>query len=226
MKLKRGRQTKRILTFYKNNFGFREPFQILVDGTFGHAAIKQKIHIKEHLEKNLTASVTLYTTKCIVQEVKLLGPDFFGTYVMIRKFEYRQCKHAQVAPARECVLSFLDMENKHRLFFATQDPELRRELREFSGVPLLFFSRSLGCLETPSTASFNVVKERHRKLGLVSDKEKESLGLLKKPLSMVRSLSPTFLKNLFPLKIEIEKEEIRKPKSAVVQKIQSRNNRS
>lgn len=40
MKAKRNKQVKKILGFYENNFGFRKPYQILVDGTFCFAALQ------------------------------------------------------------------------------------------------------------------------------------------------------------------------------------------
>lgn len=42
MKIKRYKKVNRYLNFYINNFGFRQPYQILVDGTFCLAALKVK----------------------------------------------------------------------------------------------------------------------------------------------------------------------------------------
>lgn len=43
MKIHRNKKFKKIIQYYKNNFGFREPFQILVDATFCFTALKVKL---------------------------------------------------------------------------------------------------------------------------------------------------------------------------------------
>jgi hypothetical protein len=40
MKIKRAKKVNKILSFYSNNFGFRKPYQILVDGTMCFFALK------------------------------------------------------------------------------------------------------------------------------------------------------------------------------------------
>lgn len=39
MKVKRYKKLNRYLGFFLNNYGFRQPYQILVDGTFCYAAL-------------------------------------------------------------------------------------------------------------------------------------------------------------------------------------------
>ncbi|KAG7225439.1 hypothetical protein INR49_027433, partial [Caranx melampygus] len=63
MKIKRQKQAKKNTSFYKYNFNFRQPFQILIDGTFCQAALKNKIQIKEQIPKYLMGEVQLCTTK-------------------------------------------------------------------------------------------------------------------------------------------------------------------
>lgn len=65
MKIKRQKQAKKTISFYKYNFSFREPFQILIDGTFCQAALKNKIQIKEQMPKYLMGEVQLCTTKYV-----------------------------------------------------------------------------------------------------------------------------------------------------------------
>lgn len=40
MKIQRAKKLQKTINFYKNNFGYREPFQILIDATFCHVGIK------------------------------------------------------------------------------------------------------------------------------------------------------------------------------------------
>lgn len=39
MKIARYKKAQKTLSFYKNNFGFREPYQILIDATFCQTAL-------------------------------------------------------------------------------------------------------------------------------------------------------------------------------------------
>merc|ERR1711942_492217 len=53
MKVTRVRRVKKILNFYKNNFGFAPPYRILIDGTLAYRALKAKVNIAEDLPKYL-----------------------------------------------------------------------------------------------------------------------------------------------------------------------------
>jgi len=58
MKVKRIRNVKKILNFYKNNYAFAPPYRILVDGTFCHAALKVQVNIANELPKYLGVAGT------------------------------------------------------------------------------------------------------------------------------------------------------------------------
>lgn len=88
MRIKRYKQARRILDFYKRNFGLREPYQILgecsptnlfftwqspyhtVDGTFCQAALTGKIQLKEQLPKYFGGEIKLGELLCL----DFLGP--------------------------------------------------------------------------------------------------------------------------------------------------------
>ena len=63
MKIKRRKQAKRILKTYQSNFGFKEPFSVLVDGTFAKNALDNKVQMDEQLNNYFGAKVKLLTTK-------------------------------------------------------------------------------------------------------------------------------------------------------------------
>ena len=73
MKVKRQKQVRKVLNFYKTNYGHQPPYNILVDGTFCKAALKFQINISEQLPKYLDAEVKLITTKCVMAECEALG---------------------------------------------------------------------------------------------------------------------------------------------------------
>ena len=106
MKVKRHKQAKKQLNLYKNVFGLREPYQVFVDGTFCHAAIKTRIHIKEAIEKLFSNStIAVFTSPCVVEELRKLGMyiqllgqtskilDFFHQYLLTDYLPTTQSLH-------------------------------------------------------------------------------------------------------------------------------------
>uniref|UniRef100_A0AAQ5ZR69 rRNA-processing protein UTP23 homolog n=1 Tax=Amphiprion ocellaris TaxID=80972 RepID=A0AAQ5ZR69_AMPOC len=121
MKIKRQKQAKKSISFYKYNFSFREPFQILLDGTFCQAALKNKIQIKEQLPKYLMGEVQLCTTSCALKELEVLGKQLYGAKIILQRFQVRKCPHVKdPVSASECFLSMLQETNPQHYFIATQ----------------------------------------------------------------------------------------------------------
>lgn len=63
MKITRQKHAKKHLGFFRNNFGVREPYQILLDGTFCHAALRGRIQLREQLPRYLMGETQLCTTR-------------------------------------------------------------------------------------------------------------------------------------------------------------------
>ena len=57
MRLKRGKEGRKTLQFYRLNFGITAPYAVLLDGNFIHAATSQKIDLKARLSKQLGVPV-------------------------------------------------------------------------------------------------------------------------------------------------------------------------
>ncbi|OII75237.1 protein tRNA synthetase class II [Cryptosporidium ubiquitum] len=99
MKIGRKKQIKRILKYYKINYGFEEPYRLLIDGTFIMAALKNKIHIKEQFPKILNGKTTPIITDCIYREIEMLNnlenkkADFSGAKLIARGYFRHKCGH-------------------------------------------------------------------------------------------------------------------------------------
>ncbi|XP_067281679.1 rRNA-processing protein UTP23 homolog [Pseudorasbora parva] len=185
MKIKRQKHAKKTISFYKYNFCFREPFQILIDGTFCQAALKNKIQIKEQLPKYLMGEVQLCTTSCALKELETLAKDLYGAKLILQRFQIRRCKHTKdPVPASECLLSMLGETNTHHYFIATQDQELTTALKKIPGVPLLYIILNTIVLDKPSERTLKHVEavqmgqiaDLSKQKSLQSLKEKEGLG--------------------------------------------------
>ncbi|KAI4874179.1 hypothetical protein NFI96_018977 [Prochilodus magdalenae] len=179
MKIKRQKQAKKTISFYKYNFGFREPFQILIDGTFCQSALKNKIQIKEQMPKYFMGEVQLCTTNCALKELESLLKELYGAKLILQRFQIRMCKHSkEPVPASQCFLSMLGETNPHHYFVATQDRELTKAIMGIPGVPLLYIIQNTMVLEKPSACSLKHVEAVQ--LGeLVNPTEQQSIQNLK-----------------------------------------------
>lgn len=59
------------LKFFKERLGFKTPTRVLVDGSVILDAIENKVHLRNIFQDALQdLDVELYTTKCVMQELK------------------------------------------------------------------------------------------------------------------------------------------------------------
>ncbi|KAJ3314228.1 WD repeat-containing protein 34 [Boothiomyces sp. JEL0838] len=131
MKLKRQKKTKKNMQIYGHSFGFRQPYQFILD----------------------------VTTYCVYAELKKLGPDFRPTAAYAKKLEKRRCTHNPAVSAAECIKEIIGDTNKNNYCVASQDVELRRHLGKIPGIPLVYINKSVIILEPPSKASLERSKE-------------------------------------------------------------------
>ncbi|EDO34484.1 predicted protein, partial [Nematostella vectensis] len=185
MKVKRVKGAKKILNFYKHSFGIFEPYQVLVDLTFCHAALIGKVLIKEQLPKYLDADVQLVTTKCVIEEGKSLGPQLNGAVTIAKRFQVRLCGHKKNSvPAVECIKTMIGTNNPKRYFVATQDRELTQHLAAIPGIPVLYLNNNCIVLDKATTVTSSVAQEVRVSLVTINPSlhEKETLKMLKTDL--------------------------------------------
>ena len=51
MKIKRAKKVSKVLSYYKQHFGFHSPYLVLIDGTFCAGCLTAKVNIKDQLPK-------------------------------------------------------------------------------------------------------------------------------------------------------------------------------
>ncbi|KAK2537174.1 rRNA-processing protein UTP23 homolog [Columba livia] len=184
MKVTRQKHAKKIMGFYKHNFHFREPFQVLLDGTFCQAALRNKIQIREQLPGYLGGAVQFCTTRCVLKELESLGKALYGAKLIAQRFEVRNCSHHKdPVSGSVCLLSMIEDGNPHHFFIATQDQDLANKVKKKAGIPLLFIIQNTMVLDKPSPKSLAFVQKlqmnqlvpEHQKQSIVELKEKEGL---------------------------------------------------
>ena len=74
MRINRLKRAHANLAFYRNNFQFRAPYHLLVDGTFSAVMVKRNAdEFQKLLLKYLGDKSILFTTACVIREMEKLG---------------------------------------------------------------------------------------------------------------------------------------------------------
>ncbi|NXR13410.1 UTP23 protein, partial [Semnornis frantzii] len=179
------KHAKKIMGFYKHNFQFCQPFQVLLDGTFCQAALRNKIQIREQLPGYLGGITQLCTTRCVLKELQSLGKALYGAKLIAQRSELQNCSHHKdPVGGSACLLSMIEDGNPQHFFIATQDRDLANKVKKKAGVPLLFIIQNTMVLDKPSPKSLAFVQKlqtnqlvpEYQKQSIVHLKEKEGLA--------------------------------------------------
>lgn len=175
------------MSFYKNNFGFREPFQVLLDGTFCQVALTNQVNIQDQLPRYLSGECKLLTTACIVEETKRLGKPLHGAYLILNQYPIHDCGHEKPVSASKCLSSFIiGSRNKDHYLVATQDHQLRLKIAKFAVCPLIKLANNALVMEKPSQKVQGKIKRKHHFIAnMISDDERRNLSRLKKDEKIV-----------------------------------------
>ncbi|XP_014259610.1 rRNA-processing protein UTP23 homolog [Cimex lectularius] len=216
MRINRQKKVNKYINFYINNFGFRKPFQVLVDGTFCHVALKSKVNIKEQLPKYL-GDVKLLTTPCCVVETEKLGPTVYGAMLILKQFSVHLCGHKTPMSASKCLLSMLGKENPNRYMIATQDRELQAKVKRVKAAPILFIFNKAPTLEEPSPYTQFLAKRQMNEICGLSEDERKVLNEFKE--AVLGPQTPVFKKRRKkkggpnPLSCKKKKKPLPQPKT-------------
>lgn len=60
-------QVDKVVNFFRINFGFHDPYQLLLDGNFIKLLVEKGIDLKRKFENVVTGRVTLRVTSCVLQ---------------------------------------------------------------------------------------------------------------------------------------------------------------
>ncbi|KAF1840575.1 rRNA-processing protein UTP23 [Cucurbitaria berberidis CBS 394.84] len=160
MKLKRAKAYKKLLHQYELNFGFREPYQVLVDWQILQDAYNFKIDLIARLEKILGGQVKPMITTCDMRHLYAAKPKNETLILQAKEYERRRCNHQDLdepLSTLECLSSVVDPKdsktNKHRYVVASNDISVRAHMRSVAGVPLIYITKSVVLMEPMANAS-------------------------------------------------------------------------
>ncbi|KAJ3050349.1 Small subunit processome component [Rhizophlyctis rosea] len=211
MKVKRQKTNKRIMSTYTNSFGFREPFQVLVDGNFIQVSLMMRNDLYDVFPKTMMGQAKPMTTSCVYAELRKLGSDFSGAAINAKRFEKRRCTHTPAISAADCLREIIGPTNKFNYCVATQDIELRSQLRKIPGTPLIYINKGVTILEPPSRETLQAIKDME-----VAKTKPQSfeVSVLKKPETEEEPVKKKKkVKGPNPLSVKKKKHETKPKKS-------------
>ncbi|KAF9792124.1 Fcf1-domain-containing protein [Thelephora terrestris] len=159
MRQKRAKAYRKLMAMYSMNFGFRQPYQVLIDSEMCKTAHQGGMDLSNLLTTVLQGTVKLMITQCSIHELYLQGKPMQPVVDLAKSFDRRKCNHREVVPGDACLKDVIGETNKHRYVVATQSQSLRSSLRCVPAVPIVHVNRSVMILEPPSGATLKT-KER------------------------------------------------------------------
>lgn len=161
---------------YELNFGFREPYQVLLDADIIRDANRYKMDLIAGLERTLHGKAKPMITQCCMRHLYALAsePGIPSIIEQAKSYERRRCGHLPSEypvplSAKSCITSVVDPKNneinKHRYVVASQDLEVRKAMRDLMGVPLVYINRSVMIMEPMAGKTMeSIVREEQAKL--------------------------------------------------------------
>ncbi|KAL7959999.1 Fcf1 domain-containing protein [Trichoderma compactum] len=173
MRGKRSKQYRKLMEQFSMTFGFREPYQILVDAEMIKDANRCTMDLAARLQSTVHGKVKPLITQCEIRKLyaEKDQPGVNAAIELAKTFERRRCGHhpneyPKPLETMECMRSVVDPkstgENKHRYVVASQSLDVRRMLRGIRGVPLIYIKRSVMILEPMADESVQI-REREEK---------------------------------------------------------------
>lgn len=181
MRFKKQKRHRKAVRFFTACFGFREPFKILCDGTFVHHLLANGIAPADTALTNiLGAPVKIFTTRCVVAELKSLGSSYSDSVNAASSLMTARCDHEKRKSAVACITEVIGEKNTEHFFVATQDAELRKKFQEIPGVPLIYAIRNALFLERPSAVQQEFAKAAEEERSHMTEVELKMLKSKKK----------------------------------------------
>lgn len=170
MRQRRAKLYRKMLHAYQLQFGFREPYQLLIDDTFSLALSRYKISDPLNQFSNVLQSKKIkpLITQCCMQALYALGKQAQSTVDMAKQWERRMCNHRDAIDPQRCIKECVGDKNKHRYIVASEQGELRRDLRlGVAGLPMMHFTQAVMVLEPMSPLTKSKIEEKEeQKLSL------------------------------------------------------------
>ncbi|ORZ40259.1 Fcf1-domain-containing protein [Catenaria anguillulae PL171] len=185
MKVKRQKTCRKLMQLYCSSYNFREPYQLVMDGTFVNVALRYRLDLRSLIPSTLAAQVKLFSTPCVAHELRSMGKEYAAAAAACKQFEQRRCGHRFGTKASDCLKDLIGETNEHHLMIATQDKALRTHMRAVPGTPLVYLSGSVVVLEPHSQETLQHVQDTERAKTQASAVEKKMIEAVVREMANV-----------------------------------------
>ncbi|XP_062084230.1 uncharacterized protein LOC133790574 [Humulus lupulus] len=177
MRIKKRKRQNRAVKFYTACCGFRKPFRVFCCGTFVHHLVDNHITPADQVISELLGSpVKLFTTRCIIAELKRLGPSYTDALEAARSLITARCPHEELKGGDACIADIIGKTNAEHFFLATTDYGLREKFREIPNTPIIYASQNAVLLESPSPFQRSCIKKMEEERSHMSSLEQKILA--------------------------------------------------
>lgn len=151
------------MNVYLHAFKFREPFQAIIDDEIILHCEKSSFDLVKGLKRTIQSEIKPMITQCCMQSLYKTNNQV--AIDIGKSFERRRCNHPPSDPLapKDCIKSIIAPDNKHRYVLASQIFELRKELMNVPGVPMVFMNRSVMVMEPISKMTLRYANDYENK---------------------------------------------------------------
>jgi U3 small nucleolar RNA-associated protein 23 len=182
MKGSKHKKFRNNLSFYEYNFDFRPPYTFLLDGNFIARAQKINLDLPRKM-KQIFKKKRIYfnTTKCVKNELNLLGSQFSEIQLKASEFRDLHCFHEMAIEPSLCIAKHVGNTNKRQLVVCTCDEKLIKELEKIPKVPIFtFVSDNVLEMREPSKVTRKLLEKNEGDKYGVEAHEREKVDQFKK----------------------------------------------
>ncbi|KAI9680031.1 MAG: hypothetical protein M1817_005047 [Caeruleum heppii] len=169
MKGKRSKQYRKLMQQYGIHFGFREPYQVLLDAEIIKDAARFSMDLTKGLERTLHGKIKPMLTQCSMRHLYTAEPRVPQVVGEAKTYERRRCNHHTLdepLSTIDCLQSVVDPKNsrtnKHRYVVASQDSQVRASMRRITGVPMIYINRSVMIMEPMAGVTEDALKREEK----------------------------------------------------------------
>lgn len=154
---------RKVLTFYRINFSYTPPYQVLCDGDIIHESLNNSLFIKQSLPTLLDASAYPVVTNCVIKDLRQRGPSHSNAALFAKRCTRVECVHEGVSNPVECIFKRLEKSPHGKLMVAVANGMLLRKIASTPGIPLISIqNKSKIFLRAPSKASLDTVQNSEK----------------------------------------------------------------
>eukprot|EP01128_Nolandella_sp_AFSM9_P002195 TRINITY_DN1257_c0_g1_i1.p1 TRINITY_DN1257_c0_g1~~TRINITY_DN1257_c0_g1_i1.p1 ORF type:complete len:270 (-),score=62.95 TRINITY_DN1257_c0_g1_i1:37-846(-) len=159
----RFKQFRKTVAFYKLNFGFEEPYNVIADELFIETVAAKHIEALRLLPRIFSAKVRVCILTCVKDHLLKKHKGNREVISLVNALDHVPCEHENQKSSNKCLYSFLeDKDFDLQYCCAVQHTPLRSRIgKRIAGVPIVYISNvTVLMLEKASVASVNYINNK------------------------------------------------------------------